>query len=70
MKKPRPKDVQHAAGISQSYASMILGGERTPPRPLAIHIYRKLGWKHPVIARLTDAQIDLLETVEPYSRAA
>ena len=34
---------------------------RTPPRNLAIQIFRKLGWKHPSIAELTDDQIDLLE---------
>lgn len=70
MKQPKPKDLRKATGISQSYASMILAGDRTPARPLAIEIYRKLGWKHPSIARLTDQQIDLLETIEPYSRAA
>lgn len=70
MLNPKPKDLWKATGISQSYASMILAGDRTPARPLAIYIYRKIGWKHASIARLTDAQIDLLETVEPYSRAA
>lgn len=43
---------------------------RTPPRSLAIFIFRRFGWKHPSIADLTDAQIEVLEAVDPYERAA
>jgi len=49
---------------------MILNGKRDPSRPLAIHIFRRTGWKHDVIADLTDEQIDLLETIEQYQPSA
>lgn len=64
---PSIKDLTEATGISQSYASMILSTARQPSRPLAIAIYRKTNWRHPLIADLTDAQIDLLETVERWT---
>lgn len=64
---PSPKDLCEAAGISPSYASMILGGSRRPPRPLAIHIFRITGWKHASIASLNDEQIATLESIEPWS---
>jgi hypothetical protein len=76
MDKPTSKALSEAAGISSSYASMILSESadpnksRTPPRSLAILIYRKLRWKHPSIEALSEEQIDLLEAVEPWTRAA
>jgi len=66
MEQPSISEIREAAGISQSYASMILSGARTPSRPLAIHIFRQTGWKHPTIAELSEEQIALLEEVEPY----
>ena len=54
------------AGISKSYASEILNG-RQPARPLAIHIFRKTGWKHGSILSLTDEQIDTLEEIDPWT---
>lgn len=59
-------DLAEKAGISLSYASEILGGQRVPSRPLAIHIYRKTGWRHSIIADLTAKQIDTLEAVDPW----
>ena len=70
MSTPRPTDIANACGISKSHASDILNNKRKPSRPLAIHIYRKTGWRHSLIADLTEAQIDLLETVEPWRSAA
>jgi len=67
MEQPTPNALREAAGISQSYASMILSGNRIPPRPLAIHILRKTGWRHSVLGGLTEQQIDLLEQVEPWT---
>ena len=64
--KPSIATLREAVAISQSYASMILSGSRQPPRPLAIHIFRKTGWRHPMIADLSDEQIDVLETIEPW----
>ena len=73
MDKPSPKELVEASGISPSYASMILSdGEhrRIPPRGLAVCLFRKTGWKHETIADLTDEQIALLETIDPWKRAA
>lgn len=53
------------AGISRSYACEILGDKR-PSRPLAIHIFRKTGWKHSLLEGLTDEQLATLETIEPW----
>lgn len=64
---PTIKALTDAVGISPSYASMILSGARPPSRPLAIAIYRATDWRHPLIADLTDEQIDVLESVEPFA---
>lgn len=66
MEKPRTTDLATGAGISKSYASEILSGERKPSRALAIHIMRKTGWRHSLIADLSDEQIGMLEQIEPY----
>lgn len=70
MEQPRTSDLALAAGISQSYASEIANGKRQPSRPLAIHIFRQTGWKHPLLADLTEEQIDTLEAVEPWVPAS
>lgn len=67
--QPSQKDLV-GLGISQSYASLILNGERNPSRPLAIHILRHTGWRHPSIAALSDEQIGTLEQIEPWQGAA
>lgn len=59
-------DLSSRADISLSYASEIVNGKRDPSRALAIHIFRKTGWKHNIIADLTGEQIDLLEKVDPW----
>jgi len=59
-----PTSLASAAGISIPYASQILGDKRTPSRALAIHIYRRTGWKTSNIASLTEQQIDMLEQIE------
>lgn len=72
--KPKPTELSKAANISVPYASQILSDEvermRTPSRALAIHIFRKTGWRHESIAELTDDQISFLEEIEPWGRAA
>lgn len=69
--KPKPSAIVEATGISQPYASMILNDDpvkgRTPPRSLAILIYRKVGWKHPTIADLTEDQMRVFEQVDPWT---
>jgi len=71
MEKPSPKQLVEVAGISPAYASMILSDDadkaRTPARSLAIVIFRKLGWRHPVIADLSEDQMKVLEQVEPWA---
>lgn len=64
---PQTADLAAAAGISLSYASEIANEKRRPSRALAIRILRKTGWRHPLLADLTDEQIDVLETVEPWA---
>jgi transcriptional regulator with XRE-family HTH domain len=59
-----PTELCAATGISQSYASMILGGTRTPALPLAIKIYRKLGRKLGPIAKASEADIEVLERLQ------
>ncbi len=70
MDKPTTSELARKAGISKSYASEILGTARKPSRPLAIHIFRSTGWKHDLIADLSDEQMDVLETVEPWQGKA
>lgn len=61
-----PTALADVCGISLPYASQIISGARTPARPLAIHIFRVTGWRHPSIADLTDEQLDVLEAVDPW----
>jgi hypothetical protein len=65
MAKPTVTDLAAKAGISKPYACEILGS-RVPARPLAIHIFRTTGWRHPVIAELTEEQMTVLESIEPF----
>lgn len=74
MSVPTPKELSEATGISSSYASMILSDDparnRTPTRSLAILIFRRLGWKHPSIASLTEDQMAVIEQVDPWTPRA
>lgn len=63
---PSISDIRAVSGISHGYASMLRTGDRTPPRSLAIHLYRKLGWCHESIAALTEEEMAVLEKVEPW----
>ena len=58
--------MQAKLGISQAYASMILRGDRIPPRPLAIRMLREFEWRHPSIADFTDDEIALFERADPW----
>lgn len=66
---PTISELRAATGISQSYASMILNGSRPPSRSLAIFIFRKTGWRHDILAGLSDEQITTLEAVDPWQSA-
>jgi plasmid maintenance system antidote protein VapI len=64
---PQTAELASKAGISKSYASEIVNDKRDPSRPLAIHIFRKTGWRHKIIADLTAAQMAMLESIEPWT---
>lgn len=66
---PGTMELADKAGISKSYASEIVNGKRPPSRPLAIHIMRVTGWRHSLLDGLSDAHIEMLEAVEPWSRS-
>lgn len=70
MKPPSTAALVSAVGISKSYASEIANGKRDPSRGLAIFIFRQTGWKHPILAELSDEQIAMLEQIEPWGEAA
>jgi transcriptional regulator with XRE-family HTH domain len=65
--EPKQSDLIDKAGISQTYASLILNGKRAPSRALAIHIFRTTGWRHHILADLSDDQISMLEAIEPWT---
>lgn len=69
METVTPSALANAAGISVPYASQILSAKRRPARSLAIHIFRKTGWRHPLIADLDEDQLVMLEQIEPWSPA-
>lgn len=66
MEKPSLKTAMEVAGISKSYAWDVLNDKQAPSRPLAVHLYRRTGWKHPCIASLTEEQIAASEILEPW----
>jgi hypothetical protein len=70
MSKPTFTQLVDATGISKGYASDILNEKQPPSRSLAIYIYRKTGWRHPVLDGLSDEQVDVLEAVDPWKAAA
>lgn len=61
-----PTELSKATGISVPYASQILTTDRVPSRPLAIHIFRQTGWRHPRISELSEEQLEMLERIEPW----
>lgn len=65
MEKPTQSELQ-ALGISQAYASLILNGHRDPSRALAVHIFRNTNWRHGILDGLSDAELALLEKIEPW----
>ena len=66
MEKPHYTQLMERIGLSQPYASQVLTGAKKPSRALSIRIYREFGWRHDVIADLTDDQIAVLEQIEPW----
>lgn len=68
-RKPGTMELAERAGISKSYASEIVNDQRKPSRPLAIHIFRQTGWRHPLLDGLTDEQLAMLEAIERWTPA-
>jgi transcriptional regulator with XRE-family HTH domain len=50
-----PTELHEAAGISLSYASMLMSGDRKPSATLAAKIYKETGLKLGVFEALSDA---------------
>lgn len=61
-----PTKLADVAGISVPYASQLLSGVRTPSQTLAIHLFRRSGWKHPTIAIFSDDQLEALASMSPW----
>ena len=55
-----PTELSEAAGISQSYASMILSGDRKPPLGRALAIYDKTGLQFGPLTGKTPEQVEKL----------
>lgn len=53
--------LMEAAGISRSYASMILKGKRPCPPSVAIKVYRRFGARIGPLQAASDAEIDIFE---------
>ena len=64
---PNYVELADAVGISRSYAHEIVNGQKRPSRPLAVHIFRRIGWRHSMLAALTEEQIATLEAIEPWT---
>lgn len=54
------KRLRAAADISESYASLLAGGDRTPSDKLAIRIWRETGIKLGRIKDAADSDIEAL----------
>lgn len=63
MDRPTIQALTTLCGISPGTACDILNGKRRPSPTLAIHIFRRTGWKHDLIAHLGDDQIAMVEGV-------
>lgn len=59
--KPSPSKLAAEIGISVPYASQLLSGDRTPPVPMAIKVFRAIGVKLGPIANASDDEIATLE---------
>lgn len=64
----KPKELSEAVGISSSYASMILSGDRTPSPTLAAAIWQKTNHKFGLFAGLTDEDAETVARI--HSKAA
>lgn len=65
-KTPTIKTLTEEVGISRSYASMILSRDRTPPKSLAIAIFRQTNWRHPAIRKMSEEEMAVFEKHEPW----
>lgn len=70
MVKPNIRSLMEAVPISKSYAAVILNGSQPPPLNLAALIYCKTGWRHDLIAEMTDKTIREIAEKQPWSPPA
>lgn len=68
--RPRVAKVMELTGLSKSYASMIMSGARKPSWAAAIIVYEKTGWKHPMLAALSDNDIEVMSRHYTVRKAA
>lgn len=56
-----------ALGISKAHASQIVNGKHKPSLRLAVAIWRATGWKCARIVHATDAQLEVIEKLDPWT---
>lgn len=67
MEAPNIPTLMEAVSVSKSYAHVISKDEQSIPLNLAAAIYVKTGWRHHVIAQLSDATVLELAQKKPWS---
>lgn len=74
MEKPSLKSLMEAVPISKSYAALILQdadkAPQTPPLNLAALIFRETGWKHHIIAEMSDEALAEIADKHPWTPPA
>lgn len=74
MDKPNIPALMSAVTISKSYAAVILkdgkDGAQSPPLNLAALIYCKTGWRHSLIADMSDDALREIAEKQPWAPPA
>lgn len=67
MDKPNLRSLMEAVPLSKSYAAVILNGKQAPPLNLAALIYRETGWRHSLVAEMSDEALTEIAEKQPWS---
>jgi transcriptional regulator with XRE-family HTH domain len=67
---PSLSELLRGIGISESYASQLVNGRRTPSLQLALRIHREIGVKMGVLKDASDEEIKALSRVAANQKAA
>jgi transcriptional regulator with XRE-family HTH domain len=62
-------DIAERAGISKSYASQMLSGQRASIEVI-LHVFTATGWKHPSLDGIDEETLRLLALRFPFRKAA